>query len=265
MQSWTDEQVEHLIENYQTVDNKDIAKVLNKTEPSISHKANRLGLKRDKSNIRKYHFNEYYFDSLTKSGAYILGYTMADGCVNTNKKNHYRISYHINPKDIEILDFIKQELNLTQNYRFCRTLNKKTNKIYESVQLQFSSKVIYNQLQKYGIVNRKTGFESLDKIPKEFQIDFILGYFDGDGSCLKNAKTGQFTFNIVSASKKYLDSIQQVLNKGKVINHSSIYKLNITGIKNIAEVGNMLYNNAGFCLSRKKKIMLEVIERVNNV
>lgn len=256
---WTDEETKYLIENYQLLDNKDIAYNLNRSINSINQRANRLNIKRNKSNIRKYYFNENYFDNLTKTGAYILGYTMADGCINTNKKHEYRISYHINQKDIEILDLIKTELKLDKKYRFNHTLNKKTNKRYESVQLQFNSEIVYNSLQKYGIVNRKTGLESLDNIPKQFLIDFILGYFDGDGSCLKS-KTNQFSFSLVSANQKFLEQIKFILGGyGKISPHSSIFQLKVTGINNIANIGKILYQDTNLGLLRKKQIMMDII------
>ena len=45
---WTKEEVEFLIRNYSTMDNRILANLLGRSVDSVMHKANRLGLKKSK-------------------------------------------------------------------------------------------------------------------------------------------------------------------------------------------------------------------------
>ena len=52
---WTREEVEFLIRNYSTTDNRTLATLLGRSVNSIEHKATHLGLRKDKSYWDKIH------------------------------------------------------------------------------------------------------------------------------------------------------------------------------------------------------------------
>lgn len=136
----------------------------------ILHKYNIDTLHRE-YDLRKFKCDDNYFENInTSNKAYILGFIAADGCVLDN--NTLQIT--IKKDDIEILNFIKKELQYEGSFAINR-------EIY--ISLRVKSKKICQDLSKYFIVPRKT---KILKFPTNinpiFYKDYIRGYFDGDGS-----------------------------------------------------------------------------------
>lgn len=209
-----------------------------------------------------YKTNENYFKCHSHNMFYIVGFLMADGCIHYSDGGRSRLSICLAKKDIEILEFIKSELGSERKIQITQRYSPQYNKTYEYCTLQINSPTICKDLEYFGITNQKTGKEQFKNIPKEYIIDFIRGYFDGDG-CISNSS--QWSFGIVCANKKFLEEIQSILNVGKICTHSTIYNLSITGIKNIGKVVKILYRNENsYGLSRKKKLLLEVLSLYNS-
>ena len=121
-------------------------------------------------------FNENYFENIdTEKKAYFLGFLMADGCVYERKKSQPCMSFQLKSSDKYILEELKKELD-TDN-----TIDYYAPKDHSS--LRICSTKIVNDLFKYGIVYRKTGYEKFPKdlIPENLINHFVRGFFDGDG------------------------------------------------------------------------------------
>lgn len=148
---------------------------------------------------RKYTLDENYFETESSNMAYILGFIAADGNISKNL-NEIKITLSI--KDKEILEKIQKELNSS------RPLREYTdNNGYEKITLDFCSLKIQNKLAEYGIIPNKTlTLKPPYKLNQKFIIDYIRGYFDGDG-CITT--TGYLSrgieWKIVSASKEILN------------------------------------------------------------
>lgn len=132
----------------------------------------------------------------------------------------------------------------------------------------FFSKHIKDRLAYYNIIPNKTTSEKFDfpkKLDRQYWIDYIRGYFDGDG-CVK--QTGaSLTFQLDDASKPLLETIQQFLleeynAKTSIVLHKEnhhdgyerkipLYRLYCYGTEANKVFEAMYYNNNQIRLERK--------------
>lgn len=175
--------------------------------------------------------------------AYILGFITADG--NVYKST---LSIEINIKDLEILEFIKNELSkdtpikTTKGGKYCR--------------IRFNSKHIIWSLKKYNVIPNKTNNFKLDfTIPNEYFSDYLRGFFDGDGwvCCRRNT----IEFGLCSKSEQTLLKIKELCgNLGRVRqvnkNIHTLYVLDAES-KSALNIRDIMYASNGFSLSRKRE------------
>jgi hypothetical protein len=127
------------------------------------------------SNSRSKSLNEGYFDNInTPNKAYILGWIMSDGYVSK-----YKLKFGL--KDLEILEFIKSQLESDHKISEIFVYDKRTNKIYQQYTLQICSKKISESLNNLGIYQSKSFTVDLPKIDESLYPHLIRGIFDGDG------------------------------------------------------------------------------------
>lgn len=162
--------------------------------------------------------NEKFFKRWSSEMAYVLGFILADGSLIISRRGAKYIE--IETIDGDLLNSIKEKIN--SNLKIGeRKRNKKWKKAYR---LQIGSKEIFNDLLKLGIKPRKTGFETMPKVPMDYLRDFIRGYFDGDGSIWmgythKNRSHSTLALSLVfiSKSNKLLSQLKRILkNKLKI-------------------------------------------------
>ena len=183
---------------------------------------------------------------------YLLGFVAADGCIYGNS-----LIITLHPRDIDLL------------YQFCDWLDlpRTIVKIKKDGYVEFRK---YNQelvdcFSKYGILPRKTKtLEISQNIPSEFLRSFILGYFDGDGSCYTNADKSKLYFQMVGTR-----SVNQIIKDtfcsdlgyrfGSIQKAGDVTRLIINGCKTSLDFGNWLYQDDLFCLQRKKSIYVQFL------
>ncbi len=205
--------------------NSYIINYYNKDRHTINNHINKIGLPTKKSikkeivNKRKQTYNKHikekenyynhidynFFNNInTKEKAYYLGLIASDGNVYRRDNGQCLLSITLQKEDKYILNNFYNILNIN---RTCSETNKYCN-------LQISSKVIFDDLSKYGIIPNKTWNMHLKNIPKKFMPSFLLGYFDGDGSITHN-KHGTITKTDVSicGTKSSIDSISYMLDE----------------------------------------------------
>lgn len=98
----------------------------------------------------------------------------------------------------------------------------------------------------------------------EYRIDYIRGYFDGDGSIYEIKKQNRLFFDIEGASKEviywirdelvnhygiYINEIQTDTLKSGVV----MYRLKIGSIQELKKLYNLLYADNNLALQRKKE------------
>lgn len=196
-----------------------------------------------KDTLRVYSVDDDYFKKQSHNMGYILGFLAADGCI---AKKENKISLLLSTTDEEILEKIRQEVQSTRQI-----------KRYEGKYGTVSSFIVYSSSWKkdlscYSIVPEKT-FKLLapEHLSKKYWLDYIRGFFDGDGSI--SEANGTIQFKIGSASKPILDWIRNFLaneygicNKGlnyqKLDSEKDFWNLLYYG-ENVRKLYQLLYKN----------------------
>lgn len=198
--------------------------------------------------MKKYECNRLIFKEInTEDEAYWLGFLLADGHNHNNKK------IRVDIKDEGHLD----KLSLL--------IYPKGNKPVKIRNLGFGSIYYFDcsildvveNLNRHGIVPRKSKIATLPIIPEEMYRHFIRGLFDGDG-CLtfsmdKNYR--RYTFSIVGSYDLMIGVKNIIFNETK-INLSdrkmkSIHNVYKRGNQQIMEIMDWLYKDSSVFLIRK--------------
>lgn len=213
---FTKEEIKIIIHEY--VDNKRSGNFLgnkfNVTKKVIYRVLRENGIKiRNFSECqRKFQVNENYFVQEDSIMAYILGFIAADGCITDDNK----LIINLSSVDHDFLENINKILNNAREVK--KTIN---NKGFQISSLLCCSLKIKQDLNKYNIVPRKTGKNVYPyQLSDDFKIDWIRGFFDGDGCIYKGSN--QLCFELICANKKVLEEIVNFLYE-----HYSIPKINV--------------------------------------
>jgi hypothetical protein len=238
-----------------------IGRILDKR--NIKHKTQKkLKHKRDNSHdYRIYKVNDNYFKKINEKSAYILGFIFADGSINI-KNQCLKITLNI--KDKELLKTIKKEMEYTGNiYTYKNKSSKNSNKYYDNVELRITSKEILKDLLNFNISNNKSKIITFPKntILNRYKIDFIRGYFDGDGCVDVNKKTKQIRTRICSGSKIFIEELEKTLRNydlkpKKIYNRINIHELTYSTIESY-KIYDLMYNRENCLYLKRKKIKYE--------
>lgn len=148
---------------------------------------------------RQFNLNDNYFSSENERMAYLLGFLASDGTID--KKNN-RIKVGLSSVDKDFLIMIKKELEYEGDI-----LDYQTSNGFNVSELTFTSQQIKKDLAKYNIVPNKTfTYTFPENLNKKYWIDFIRGYFDGDGS-VSTAGPHAIRWQICAANKQVLEKI----------------------------------------------------------
>ena len=198
--------------------------------------------------------NHNYFEKLNNINCYYLGFLYADGTVRKNRKE---IKICLSSIDYDFLQKFKEDLQIEKNVVIRNTSNG-----FEVCELSFSSLKIKMDISNYGIVPNKTYIDnSLNKIPEEYKLAFIKGYFDGDGSFSFNKNTKQCKLVFTSHTKTILEDIKEYFGNGNIYKDSrnGTYSLEFSTLPSLA-IMKKFYELQTPCLSRKKDKYLEALK-----
>lgn len=214
---------------------------------------------------RALHKNINYFYTQSHNMAWLLGFLASDGTVSSSNNI---IKIGLSAKDKEILEKIKQELEIENKIVEYTTTNG-----FDCVDLHWTCAEHKQELEKYGITPNKTfTIKPPILLSKEYYIDFIRGYFDGDGSINlihSNGKPYALRWQVCGATQEILQWIIDVLYE-----QFSIPKVNIYCDKNhkhnyyyfqystnaVKVIYNILYTPNSLYLKRKKDKFDEIIQ-----
>lgn len=119
--------------------------------------------------------DEDFFKTETHDMAWVLGFLASDGCIckDTNK-----IMISLQKRDEEVLRKLKEIIGIENEIKYYTTKDG-----FEVAKLQWTCAEHKKDLARYGIIPQKT-FELIPpyNLDKKYWIDYIRGYFDGDGS-----------------------------------------------------------------------------------
>lgn len=209
---------------------------------------------------RKYLCNDDYFKYPSKNMAYILGLLASDGSVSL-KEN--LIAIQLLKNDEDILLKVRDETEVERPISYY--IRKETN--HEIACLRNWSKQWKQDLQAYGIIPKKTfTLQPPILLAPEFRIDYIRGYFDGDGSIYSVQSQNRVFLEITGCSKVMMDWLHdELINHYNIFcnkplteqkhNGTIIYKIKIGDRQEIRKLHDLFYNNTDMYLQRKKDYM----------
>ncbi len=171
--------------------------------------------------------------------SYVLGFVVADGCIGVKRirkkdgvKQYY---FSITSKDKSHLKNIKKAMFAKQKIIPKQSSNDKEKQCYH---IQIGHQEICKDLLNLGIQPRKTHNLKAIKVPEKYFLDFVRGFFDGDGSVyIYNVnKTPQIKASFVSSSLSLISDFNQRLCRNLGIPQKAIHK------ENQKRSSTMIYN-----------------------
>lgn len=233
--------------------------VIHRSANSIQSKVRYLPIQ---GKVKKHKVNSIFFKTWSPEMAYILGFIGADGNICHSGRAH---TLHLACDDKDIIEKIKQILSYGGPiYQKIRDNGK------ISYSLRICDQIIFNDLLRLGITERKSLTFTPPKIPKYLIRHFIRGYFDGDGSVyLRNISyKSKLVVDFYTASQpmseflylkmKHLlkDSYNGKVRIAMAHQKTPYYRINL-GHKSAFKLFAYMYNDADLYLERKHKKFIE--------
>lgn len=215
-------------------------------------------------NHRFNNYNDpYYFSNInTNNKAYILGFIAADGYVG----NTIKIGLH--SKDREILEKIIIDVGIKNiNIKDKLVFNSFNKKLTPISILSFGIKEMIFNLNNLGFNKNKTISFEFPNIEKQYYLDFIRGYVDGDGSFTRD-KNNRYSFTL-EGTKEFLLFIKKFFEDSYNIKFNTdlykrfntdncCYTLRASGKNNVIKLLDLLYKDSELYLERKYNKYLEI-------
>lgn len=217
-------------------------------------------------NRAKYNNNDDYFKTQSSSMAWLLGFLASDGSLC---KTDNSIKIGLSRIDREILERIKKEVGIEANIKDYTTSDG-----FDCSCLAWTSQMHREDLKEYSIIPQKTFcLKPPFKLEKKYWIDYIRGYFDGDGSVnyihsKNNNHSGALRWQVCSATKEILsfivDFLYEEYNIPKVSirmeqrKNSPLYIISYSTLST-RKIYNILYTKDALYLERKKKKYEEIL------
>lgn len=214
-------------------------------------------------NQRKYWVNDEFFMVQSPNLAYLLGFLASDGYIG---KDRNVIAISLSSVDREILEKFKDIVGGRPIDDYI------TSDGFPVSRWVFTSQQAKGELKKYNIVPQKTfALQPPTYLDRKYWIDYIRGYFDGDGSINYLAGNKALRWQVCSATKEILEWIVSYLYE-----EYSIPKVNIQcEIKNrqnplyniqystnaTKKIYDVLYTPNTWFLKRKKDKFEEILKK----
>lgn len=226
-----------------------------------------------RSTLRKENIKIDIFNPVnTPEAAYILGFYIADGCLNGNK-----FVITLNEKDKEILEKIRDYMSpITKLIYKKETINKQGIVTHPMYSFAFACREIVNCLEDLGLGKNKTYLSKSIKnvVPKELMWDFIRGYWDGDGcisssNVTKNIKETSYNyinigFTIISKDPDILNEmneffIEEGINTHVYPDNKGNYLVGTHCKSEVEKIYNKLYTSSNLFMKRKRTKFNEIM------
>ena len=222
----------------------------------------------------RYDVNHDFFKKENERSLYWAGFIAADGCVKQRIGRNdfrYELSIGLSSKDHNHLEKLASDIEYNGPVRKFMIKNSKRNPKWndtEKSEIQISSKDIFDDLDKYNIVPRKSLIYAFPKhlVGNPLVHHFIRGYFDGDGSWYwnKHSKANQLYFNLrgthdfLSECRDMFQSNAIGSKEKKIRNNCGIGSLEYGGNGITKQIANFLYKDATIYLDRKYDIIKDL-------
>ena len=197
--------------------------------------------------------------------AYAIGLLTADGCLS---------------KDGRHIDLTSKDKAQIELFKKCLDLSTKVSAKYSgagnlSYHTQFGDVLFYRFLGKIGLTPAKSKTISSVSVPRKYFLDFVRGYFDGDGSSYSYfdpvyKKSYRFYISFTSASPKFFDwlrtELHAILQIGGHLSYNrnnSYVQLRYSKREALALSKGIYYSDNLPCLRRKRIKMLKSVSVIN--
>jgi len=202
--------------------------------------------------MKKYKFNEAFFDVITPESAYWIGFLMADGSISQIKTHaNGGITPYVTLKlqlaDLEHLKKYRKSIDSTHPISVY-----KDKEGHRSCRLGFSAKKLAATLAQYGVLPRKS-ISATIRGGLEYNKDVWRGIIDGDGSLGNNGKrrlTLYGSYSLVLQFKEFVEKIMGVPIHSSPQQRRSIYSITLCGSLAV-NVVRILYEGCSLALARK--------------
>ena len=183
---------------------------------------------------RKYKVNEHFFKQWSHKMAWVLGFFVADGCIN---KSFHSISF--SQKDTTVLEVVAAYMDADLNIHYRGD--------YTPLFL-IHSKIIKQDLIDMGITPAKSSSITLPYVPQEYLNSFIRGLIDGDGW----VDAEGYSMHITTGSKVFSKELEYIFHQWGLnadVRESlsdtgkPIYRTWIRGKNDIAKLSEIIYNS----------------------
>ena len=266
----------NLVEEGLTI--SEIARQLGKNMSSVSSVVKRFNLTPKKSYTNT--LDHTFFDNIdTSEKAYLLGFFIADGCINADtERTKGRFSINQSEDDKEIVQAFKKYLNVPSDIQIVNSKSGSENRKIQH-RLRWTSSYMRDVLRNtYNLTSNKTldiDFQfPIKLIPENLQGHFVRGFIDGDGYMGDNGQEGNFSISIVGTSVKFITLIGDLVSKATGMSYSisttqgktcKYYSLrwscdHVNKLEKITKLRIYLYYNASIYLTRKKDKIDHYIE-----
>lgn len=251
----------------------DIAKRLNIPPSTVYNHLRYSGLPmrtRSEANL-KYKIDSNMFENPQENWLYYyMGWIWSDGALIGNT-----IKLQLAIKDIDVLEYLNQKIfngkkpiYITEG-KDIEIMGRESTAQASGI-LNVVNKKIANDLQKFGLTERKSKTIGYPKIDRKFDAHFLLGCFDGDGCCCsskyktKYNKTATLRKVEIIGSEKFCNECRDILKyhgmEFQVNTRSTVYSVWTSKYSEIEKFYNFLYKDYEFCLERKKRKIQNIID-----
>lgn len=256
--------IEYYNNNYESIAN--VAKKFGLNYITVQKILSRNNVKlKSKTMIFNKNLNEHYFENIdNEEKAYILGLLITDGNVY-KPENHGQDQISIASNDKEIVDLFAEKIGLSK---------KVNNDGRGSWQVCVKSNIMSKDLEKYGVVPRKSFITKFPVINDNLYPHLIRGIIDGDGNISfyprKNSKSHHKAVRIFSGSEQFLKDLNKYLTKKFGVTEQKIrhYKtstaavLSFSKLDDIKKILDYIYNDSNYYLQRKKEASDNIISEI---
>jgi hypothetical protein len=208
--------------------------------------------------------DHFYFSNIdTPNKAYILGLILSDGWI-INKTN--QIGIQLQEEDIEIIEKIKTEWK-TENkilYLQKKPFKGENGNIYypkPMCRICINSPRMIEDLNKLGIVHRKSKIATLPLISKKLDGHLFRGIIDGDGSIYWHSNKNNLCIRILGSHYLVAQSCLYLTERLKLPYHRPFLRGNISTvdystIEEVQTLLNFIYKDIdrSFCIERKYNV-----------
>ncbi len=206
--------------------------------------------------IYKYDVDDTYFDKINHEyKAYILGWLYSDGSIGLEGK----IRIALKECDKSILEWMKEQLKYTGPLYYKKARPSSPTPQWE---LCINRKKMADRIIELGCMPSKSmilKFPHDNIIPDEFLVDFIRGYFDGDGSVAKNYMSIVGTLDFINVLETKLPcNITNVYPRYRDRDpKDTSHQLFVCRQEECKKLAHWLYDDATIYLKRKHDIAKE--------